>query len=355
MQKFGENYGVHEKGNTLSFAGFQEYLDAEYSQYNINFWDHILPRLKDLMIDAYLSGKKHMKKGKRKLVFELLGFDFLIDEDFRVWLIEVNTNPYLGIPNEYIEGLLPNMLDDMLDITVDQHFTPKYPRERTQNDFELLYCEVASIFSPDGAMKNFRQPYTTPIYPIQQLAQVSMSKASHKDGEQPALPEIVPYKPESRDTLNTIMDILDSGMVLDISDFNNICSRVMSQLNNWELMSEEQINSSTQALIKIASSSIGANALVLYEHISGLLNLCTDENIPMNLQMGALESLAMGCNETRFRKEVVKHGVCELLINDVLCKSTDDNITHLAMKSIYVISSNPAKKFYIPGETREHA
>ena len=48
-----------------------------------------------------------MHSGNRKLDFELFGFDFLIDEDFRVWLIEVNTNPYLGIPNEYIRGMLP--------------------------------------------------------------------------------------------------------------------------------------------------------------------------------------------------------------------------------------------------------
>jgi D-alanine-D-alanine ligase-like ATP-grasp enzyme len=29
-----------------------------------------------------------------------MGFDFLIDEDFRTWLIEVNTNPYFGVINE---------------------------------------------------------------------------------------------------------------------------------------------------------------------------------------------------------------------------------------------------------------
>jgi hypothetical protein len=27
----------------------------------------------------------------------------MIDEDFRVWLIEVNDNPYLGIPNDFIK------------------------------------------------------------------------------------------------------------------------------------------------------------------------------------------------------------------------------------------------------------
>ena len=35
--------------------------------------------------------------------FELLGYDFMIDEDFRVWLIEVNENPYLGTPNDFVK------------------------------------------------------------------------------------------------------------------------------------------------------------------------------------------------------------------------------------------------------------
>ena len=46
-------------------------------------------------------------------MFELFGYDFLVDEDFRLWLIEVNTNPYLGMPNTFIEQLLPKMIDDM--------------------------------------------------------------------------------------------------------------------------------------------------------------------------------------------------------------------------------------------------
>jgi len=56
----------------------------------------------DLVIDTILSNKKEFQKGFRKNQFELFGFDFMIDEDFRVWLIECNTNPYLGIPNNYI-------------------------------------------------------------------------------------------------------------------------------------------------------------------------------------------------------------------------------------------------------------
>jgi hypothetical protein len=55
----------------------------------------------------------------------MFGYDFLIDEDFRLWLIEINTNPYFGVPNKFIADLLPKMMDDMLSLVVDPVFTPK--------------------------------------------------------------------------------------------------------------------------------------------------------------------------------------------------------------------------------------
>ena len=63
-------------------------------------------------------------------MFELYGYDFLIDEDFRVWLIEVNTNPYLGMPSEYMIDLLPKLMDDIVKLTVDPEYAPKISEER---------------------------------------------------------------------------------------------------------------------------------------------------------------------------------------------------------------------------------
>ena len=71
-----------------------------------------------------------MNPEKRENLFELFGFDFLIDEDFRTWLIEINTNPYLGKPNEFIKELLPNMLDDLLSIVLDEKFPAATPSNR---------------------------------------------------------------------------------------------------------------------------------------------------------------------------------------------------------------------------------
>jgi hypothetical protein len=91
------------------------------------------------MLDVYQSVRKTLNPNKRKTSFEFFGFDFLIDEDFRVWLIEVNTNPYLGIPNEYIKTLLPTMVDDLFKIVVDPVFNIEKQPDLNTNGFELLY------------------------------------------------------------------------------------------------------------------------------------------------------------------------------------------------------------------------
>ena len=99
LQQFDKDYGKYEEGNTLSFEVLQKYLDIMFPQHKVSVNDHIIPRIKDLIIDTILSIKY---EGDQKNCFELLGYDFLLDEDFRVWLIEVNENPYLGLPNDYI-------------------------------------------------------------------------------------------------------------------------------------------------------------------------------------------------------------------------------------------------------------
>ena len=68
---------------------FKEFLQKSPFS-SINFENDIIPRIKDLMIDSFLATNSDLNQNKRKHCFELLGYDFLIDEDFRVWLIEVS-------------------------------------------------------------------------------------------------------------------------------------------------------------------------------------------------------------------------------------------------------------------------
>jgi D-alanine-D-alanine ligase-like ATP-grasp enzyme len=48
---------------------------------------------------------------RRMNTFELYGFDFMIDEEFRVYLIEVNTNPALSVPCPLLARVLHQLLD----------------------------------------------------------------------------------------------------------------------------------------------------------------------------------------------------------------------------------------------------
>jgi hypothetical protein len=80
--------------------------------------------MKDIIIDSFLSVRHKMNPNKRKNCFELFGFDFLVDEDFRVWLIEINTNPFLGCPNKDMEVLVPRMINEMIEIVVDPKCAP---------------------------------------------------------------------------------------------------------------------------------------------------------------------------------------------------------------------------------------
>lgn len=57
--------------------------------------------------------------------FELFGYDFIVDEDYNSWCIEVNTNPCLEYSSPLLANLIPRMINDALRLTVDWSFLPK--------------------------------------------------------------------------------------------------------------------------------------------------------------------------------------------------------------------------------------
>ena len=67
--------------------------------------------------------KHTLDPNRRRSCFELFGYDFIIDEDFNVWLIEVNTNPCIEESSSILKVYLPRMIDDMLKLSVDQMFS----------------------------------------------------------------------------------------------------------------------------------------------------------------------------------------------------------------------------------------
>lgn len=89
LQQHGKNYGKWEDGNTIPFDYLKRMIKEKYPDHDFDFNKHVLQRMKDLVIDTILSWKKNFNPSNRKFCFELFGYDFLIDEDLRTWLIEV--------------------------------------------------------------------------------------------------------------------------------------------------------------------------------------------------------------------------------------------------------------------------
>jgi hypothetical protein len=149
----------------LPFSEFQNYLNENFGEYNLQFEKDFLMRMKDIAIDCFLSAKSSMNPSKRRNSFEFFGFDFMIDEDFRVWLIEVNTNPYVGIHNDSMNDVLPRMLHGLYKIVLDPVFE-HLSQEEIENissgtDWDILYSRVRSI--------NKRRSINEGIYPVSKL------------------------------------------------------------------------------------------------------------------------------------------------------------------------------------------
>jgi hypothetical protein len=53
--------------------------------------------MKEIGVDILTSNYKILDGNRLKNNFELLGLDFMVDRDFRTWLIEVNYNPCLEV------------------------------------------------------------------------------------------------------------------------------------------------------------------------------------------------------------------------------------------------------------------
>ena len=56
--------------------------------------DTLIPKMKEIIVHSLESVRKKLKTTKG-CCFELFGYDFMLDNDLGLWLIEVNTNPCL--------------------------------------------------------------------------------------------------------------------------------------------------------------------------------------------------------------------------------------------------------------------
>jgi hypothetical protein len=122
-------------------------LDQKYGS-TINIYNDIYPKFIDIIKLSTRSVGSKINKKNRKYSFVILGYDFLIDEDFNVWLLEINKNPGLTESSPIIKMLLPRMIDNCFSITVDEIFKTSIKKEKpvfhvdNYNDDENMWYNI---------------------------------------------------------------------------------------------------------------------------------------------------------------------------------------------------------------------
>ena len=85
-----------------------------------------MPKMKKIIELTLFSVGKRLNKRNSRYCHEILGYDFILDNNFDVWLLEVNDNPGLCESSPLIKVLVPRMIDDTFRLTIDKVFQTKY-------------------------------------------------------------------------------------------------------------------------------------------------------------------------------------------------------------------------------------
>ena len=91
---------------------------------NIDFQKHIFSQMKKIMQDSIRACYKILDPVKRCHSFEILGYDFMLDDNFKVYLIEANTNPCLETTCPILSRVITDLVDTGFRIALDPLFPP---------------------------------------------------------------------------------------------------------------------------------------------------------------------------------------------------------------------------------------
>ncbi len=110
IQKNSDTYD-RTTGGKWDLRSLKIFLFAKYGREKVN---NLFNDIQDIVLKSLLSVQKVIVNDRH--CFELYGYDILIDDNLKPWLIEINANPSLTANTDKDSEMKIKMLDDMLTI-----------------------------------------------------------------------------------------------------------------------------------------------------------------------------------------------------------------------------------------------
>ncbi|OXU28004.1 hypothetical protein TSAR_015848 [Trichomalopsis sarcophagae] len=122
--------------NMWDVATFKAYLKSRGQE---DAWDQLIyPGMKQGLVGSLLASQDAMDR--RKNSFELYGADFMVMEDFSVWLIEINSHPDMSNSTSVTTRLVRKVMEDIIKVVIDH----REDSSADTGDFELVYKQKVS-------------------------------------------------------------------------------------------------------------------------------------------------------------------------------------------------------------------
>ena len=135
-----ENYQNYSK---WSFSQYKEYFESNNQG---EHYKNIMRKVKDIIVKTIITSINDISfdiaLNKKNSLFELYGFDILVDSKFNTWLMEVNVGPSMKCGSPLDKMIKTNLVSDIFNIIgikfYDHHFKDDiYNLERKNSKFKF--------------------------------------------------------------------------------------------------------------------------------------------------------------------------------------------------------------------------
>nr|CAH8830047.1 unnamed protein product [Trichobilharzia regenti] len=154
VQKKDPGYSEIKNNTVWSWTQVNDYINQHYQEEKklpVDWAKTILQwKIQRIIHHIFTTVKNRL--AARVGLFELLGLDFMLDENMKVWLLEVNSNPALQTHCDVLKEVVPVVVKDALHISIEcfeksRHQKCLLPLHGLEDSSAFIFCQRSNRYA----------------------------------------------------------------------------------------------------------------------------------------------------------------------------------------------------------------